>query len=57
MIGERALRGILLLVAAYHVITGALALLDPGTFFGEIGLYGSENQHYVGDVGAFMPQG
>lgn len=54
MIGERTLRAILLVVAAYHVLTGALALLDSGTFYDEIGLYGSENLHYVGDVGAFM---
>lgn len=54
MIGERALRAILLVVAAYHVITGALALLDPGAFFDEIGRYGIENSHYVGDNGAFV---
>lgn len=54
MIGERGLRAILLVVAAYHVLTGALALLDPGTFFDEIGRYGVENSHYVGDNGAFV---
>lgn len=51
---ERLLRTALLVIAAYHVLTGALALLDSGTFYDEIGLYGSENLHYVGDVGAFM---
>ncbi|HEX6228309.1 MAG TPA: hypothetical protein VFZ41_02480 [Solirubrobacterales bacterium] len=45
---------VLALVAAYHVITGALALLAPDTFFDEIGTYGVENSHYVGDVGAFV---
>jgi hypothetical protein len=51
---ERTLKGILALVAAYHIATGALALLAPDTFFDEIGHYGLENSHYVGDVGAFI---
>jgi hypothetical protein len=53
MIGEKALRAILVVIAAFHVLLGLLALLDPHTFFDEIGLYGVENSHYVGDVGAF----
>jgi hypothetical protein len=51
---EKALQGVLAVVAAYHVAMGALALLAPGTFFEEIGTYGVENSHYVGDVGAFF---
>jgi hypothetical protein len=51
---ERALRAVLALVAAYHVATGFLALVAPDTFFEEIGQYGVENSHYVGDVGAFV---
>jgi hypothetical protein len=51
---ERALKAVLALVAAYHIVTGALALLAPDTFFDEIGRYGVENSHYVGDVGAFI---
>jgi hypothetical protein len=51
---ERALRIVLGVIAAYHVVTGGLALLAPGTFFDEIGQYGVENSHYVGDVGAFV---
>ncbi len=54
MISERALKAVLAVIAAYHVVTGALALLAPGTFFDQIGHYGAENLHYVGDVGAFM---
>ena len=50
---ERALRGILLFLGAYHVVFGLLGLIAPGTFFEEIGRYGIENLHYVGDVGAF----
>lgn len=51
---EGTLKAVLLVVSAYHVITGGLALLAPGTFFEEIGSYGIENSHYVGDVGAFV---
>lgn len=51
---ERALRAVLVVVAAYHVVTGFLALVAPDTFFDEIGRYGIENSHYVGDVGAFV---
>lgn len=51
---ERTLRVILGVVAAYHVLTGGLALVAPDTFFDQIGHYGIENSHYVGDVGAFI---
>lgn len=54
MIGEKTLRWVLAALAAYHVLTGALALLAPDAFFEEIGTYGVENSHYVGDVGAFI---
>jgi hypothetical protein len=50
---ERAMRTVLLIVGAYHVLLGVLAMLDPGTFFDEIGRYGVENEHYVGDNGSF----
>ncbi len=53
MIGERTLKPVLAFVAAYHVVLGAMQLLAPGTFFDEIGNYGVENSHYVGDVGSF----
>lgn len=54
MISERALKAVLVVIAAYHVATGLLALVAPDTFFDQIGHYGVENSHYVGDVGAFM---
>lgn len=54
MIGERTLQAVLAVVAAYHAIVGLLALVAPNTFFDQIGHYGLENSHYVGDVGAFM---
>ncbi|HEX5762192.1 MAG TPA: hypothetical protein VFY04_03615 [Solirubrobacterales bacterium] len=51
---ERALRAVLAAIAAYHVAMGGLALLAPGTFFEEIGRYGVQNSHYIGDVGSFF---
>jgi hypothetical protein len=51
---EKILKIILALLAAYHLVTGAMALIAPDTFFKEIGMYGVENSHYVGDVGAFI---
>ncbi len=53
MIGERTLKAVLAFVAAYHVVLGAMQLLAPDTFFEQIGNYGIENSHYIGDVGAF----
>lgn len=54
MISERALKAVLVVIAAWHVVTGGMALVAPDTFFDQIGHYGIENSHYVGDVGAFM---
>jgi hypothetical protein len=43
----------LALAGGINLLLGLLALFAPGTFFDEIGRYGVENSHYVGDVGAF----
>lgn len=51
---ERNLQVALAWIAAYHLVTGALAMAAPHTFFEQIGKYGVENNHYVGDVGAFI---
>ena len=51
---ERNLEVVLWVIVAYHVATGLLAMLAPATFFDEIGNYGAENTHYVGDVGSFI---
>ena len=47
------MRVILAVVGVYHVATGVLALVDGHAFFDQIGHYGVENDHYIGDVGAF----
>jgi hypothetical protein len=48
------MQAVLVVLGIVQVATGALALLAPGTFYDEVGRYGVENQHYVGDVGAFV---
>jgi hypothetical protein len=53
VISERAMRVILVVIGIYHVATGVLALVDAHAFFDQIGRYGVENDHYIGDVGAF----
>jgi hypothetical protein len=53
VISERAMWAALVVLGAVNFAAGALALIAPGTFFDQIGRYGVENSHYVGDVGAF----
>jgi hypothetical protein len=53
IVTERVLFWFLVVSGVYHVALGLLQFLDPGTFFEEIGNYGTENTHYVGDVAAF----
>jgi hypothetical protein len=50
---ERSLQVVLALLGAINAVLGALALIAPDSFFDQIGRYGVENSHYVGDVGAF----
>jgi len=54
VISERALKAVLIVLGVVQAASGALALVAPGTFFDEVGRYGVENKHYVGDVGAFV---
>jgi hypothetical protein len=51
---ERAMQIVLGITGFYLVASGVLALVAPDTFFDDIGRYGVENSHYVGDVGAFV---
>jgi hypothetical protein len=50
---EGALRITLWVVAAVQIGLGLLGLLSPGTFFDEIGPYAPQNDHYIGDLGAY----
>jgi hypothetical protein len=54
LISEQAMRAVLVVLGILQIASGALALVAPGTFYDEIGRYGVENSHYVGDVGAFV---
>jgi hypothetical protein len=52
-VSEHTLRAVLYAVAAFHLGLGLLMVIDPGTFFEEVGPYGLQNDHYIGDVAAF----
>jgi hypothetical protein len=54
VISERAMRAVLIVLGVLNAASGALALIAPDTFFDQVGRYGVENSHYVGDVGAFV---
>jgi hypothetical protein len=47
---ERALPGLLAVFGAAQIVLGVLLWSVPGTFFEEIGPYGSRNDHYMGDL-------
>ena len=48
------MRAVLIVIGVLNAASGALALIAPDTFFDQVGHYGVENSHYVGDVGAFV---
>ena len=50
---ERTLRTAIFAVAAVNLAIGLFAAIAPGAFYEEVGTYGAENGHYVGDVAAF----
>jgi hypothetical protein len=50
---ESSMRLVLVLAGLANLAVGLLALIAPDTFFDQIGHYGVENSHYVGDNGAF----
>ncbi|TML36985.1 MAG: hypothetical protein E6G29_02850 [Actinobacteria bacterium] len=59
MEGQRAVRGrdvvgiFLVALAIGHLALGAYQLIDPGSFFREIGPLGVRNDHYTRDSGTF----
>ncbi len=50
---RHALRPLLLLVAAYHLLLGLAMVLIPRTFFDQFAAYGAYNDHYIRDVATF----
>jgi hypothetical protein len=49
----RALPPLLLLFAVIQLLLGLGLWITPGTFFEEIGPYGTRNDHYMGDLATF----
>jgi hypothetical protein len=49
---ERALRAGIIVLGLPNLVVGVLLMVAPDWFFDNIGPYGVENSHYMGDVGA-----
>jgi peptidoglycan/LPS O-acetylase OafA/YrhL len=50
---EERLRAILLVLAVYHLLLGALMFFAPGAFYDTLGKFPPENDHYIKDVATF----
>ena len=50
---EARLRTILLVLAVYHLLLGALMFFAPGAFYDTLGKFPPENHHYIKDVSTF----
>jgi hypothetical protein len=48
-----ALRPLLALLGAYHLLLGAAMVAAPRTFFDDVATYGAFNDHYIRDVASF----
>ena len=48
-----ALRPLLALLGAYHLLLGTAMVIAPRRFFDEIARYGAYNDHYIRDVATF----
>jgi hypothetical protein len=50
---DGALRALLVVFGVSQLALGLLMVVAPGTFFEEIGPYGTRNDHYLGDLASF----
>jgi hypothetical protein len=50
---DARLRTILLVLAVYHLLLGALMFFAPGAFYDTLGKFPPENHHYIKDVATF----
>ena len=50
---ESRLRAILLVLAVYHLLLGALMFFAPKAFYDTLGKFPPENLHYIKDTGTF----
>lgn len=48
-----ALRPLLALLGAYHLLLGVAMVAAPWTFFDDVATYGAFNDHYIRDVATF----
>ena len=48
-----ALRPLLALLGAYHLLLGVAMVAAPRTFFDDVATYGAFNDHYIRDVATF----
>ena len=48
-----ALRPLLALLGAYHLLLGVAMVAAPRTFFDDVATYGTFNDHYLRDVASF----
>jgi hypothetical protein len=52
-LNEPRLRTVLLIVAVYHLVLGAVMFFAPGAFYDSLGKFPPENHHYIKDVSTF----
>ena len=53
MVAERIVRGVLVAGAAFFLLIGAWALIDPASFYAQVATFPPYNRHFLHDVGAF----
>jgi peptidoglycan/LPS O-acetylase OafA/YrhL len=54
MATERFVRVVLVAGAAFFLVVGAWAFIDPASFYDELAEYPPYNRHFLHDVGAFQ---
>jgi hypothetical protein len=50
---EARLRTVLMVIAVYHLLLGALMIFAPGAFYDSLGKFPPKNEHYIKDVSTF----
>jgi hypothetical protein len=53
VVADRIVRGVLVAGAAFFLVTGAWALVDPASFYAKVANFPPYNRHFLHDVGAF----
>ncbi len=50
---EARLKPLLAIIAAVQLASGLFMIVAPGSFFEQVGPYGTQNDHYIRDVATF----